>query len=171
MDQLSTLDHDSLAIFFNILVKTLLLQREPTEHECRVKFNGFFETWKAGRLGMREGLLEVKTETKQLQLDLRAIALLNCRNSKRSFEVHQTGKTVFEARFAADSPFKQTCSWLRDAVESARTPPRPVKPNIQTIADDENKFISPTTQNSPLISVGEISFREEKDEVVRGSAE
>jgi hypothetical protein len=40
------LDKRALSILFNTLVRSLLLEKKSVERECRLKFNGFFESWK-----------------------------------------------------------------------------------------------------------------------------
>lgn len=89
--------------------------------------------------------MQVRTENRQVELELRRLGIFNCRNSKKSFEVHRDGKLIFEAKFQADSPFKHACSWLGDAVESARTQPPPPPPLVkeESLVPSEKKERTP----------------------------
>jgi hypothetical protein len=43
-------------------VRTLLVEKKDIERECKIKFNGFFESWKEGRILVSDKQLVVTTE-------------------------------------------------------------------------------------------------------------
>lgn len=49
--ELLGLDTNTLAIIFNFIVKTLLVERKSEITECKIKYPGMFELWKNCRLG------------------------------------------------------------------------------------------------------------------------
>lgn len=182
VEELRNLDSGSLAVIFNTLVRTLLLEKKSGEKECELKYPGFFEMWKSGRVRVEGSRLAVTCRKDTRHYDLLQLALGNNRKSKRSFDLQFKNQPLLTLKFASSELHQEVAALLQQEIDRCR-PTSPLE-RTSPIRSNNNEFfnlrevslqddfhqLSPVLPEDTLEKV-EIPIKKEKAEKVQRSRE